>query len=115
MALSVITTFCFLLLLLLIGRNLLQHRNTQKKFEGFYEFHSQVMDWAKECTDRNAQLEMMKFSIELLNQYKSYEEASEGYDNIPNIKQVIITSWGKHIPSLQKEIRNSKLDQILNK
>ncbi len=89
-------------------------RENQNKFEGFYEFQDQVMSWARECSDHTTKIEIMNFCIELLDKYKSYDDACKGYDNIQNIKQEIFIKWGKHIPDLQKEIRDSKLNQILN-
>ena len=91
------------------------HRRRMRKLDQWSGFHKQLMDWAKDIQDVNVRVDFINQCVHKLIQNgndKMNKNMLDDWD-IDLEKKKICNEWGKHIPSLVQEIRESKLNQIL--
>ena len=84
----------------------------QKILEEYHEFSMQVLDWSKEIKDINKSSELLYYHITYIST-SSLEEAIIKSKKIPEFRKYIEDTWGQDIPSLKNQIRDRKINSIL--
>jgi hypothetical protein len=84
----------------------------QKILEEYHEFSMQVLDWSKEIKELNRGYELLHYHINYIST-SSLEEALIKWKKIPKFRKHIEDTWGQDIPSLKKQIRDKKINSIL--
>jgi hypothetical protein len=85
-----------------------------RKLDQWKIFHEQLVEWSKEIVDSKTK---QKFIDECLN--KLIERGNNGINgslddwNVEEEKREVYMKWGKHIPSLIREVRENRLNKIL--
>ena len=62
-----------------------------------------------------AYTDFFNYIVDMAAKIDGYDSTLIEYENIPKYKKEIYERWGKYIPELKEEIRNSKLEQLLEK
>ena len=92
-------------------KDMRRHQSRMRNLDEWSKFHEQLIIWSKEIVDINIRVNFLNECSEHL-MYKRTKD-------IPNLsvkedKMRVFEKWGKHIPSLTQEIRETKLNDILN-
>lgn len=107
--LSVIIIF-FIFLNLLRLRDLITQQRKMKKYT---EFLNRLLVWSREPNDVKIRLEILDF-ISCLQESNELTSRTT-LKNVSKLENEVIDRWGKYIPSLKSNIRNNKIDLLLNK
>ena len=91
------------------------HRRRMNKLDQWSKFHQQLMNWSKEIVDVSVRVDFMNFCANELIQQSNQNLKNDMLDSwdINEEKIKIYLRWGKHIPSLLQEVRESKLNQLV--
>lgn len=94
------------------------HHRTMNGIKDWSEFNQVLLLWSDEIKDTKIRTEYLNFVLDRSLGSNCLNEASiNGVDllsyNIPEIKQEIIVRFSDHIPSLKQEIREEKINKIL--
>jgi len=90
------------------------YNKRMRKLDQWKIFHEQLVEWSKEIVDSKTK---QKFIDECLN--KLIERGNNGINgslddwNVEEEKREVYMKWGKHIPSLIREVRENRLNKIL--
>lgn len=79
----------------------------QRKMKEYTEFLNRLLSWAREPNE-------VKIRLEILDFISCLQESNEP-KNIPKLENEVFERWGKYIPSLKSNIRNNKINLLLNK
>ena len=92
-----------------------KHKRKMKAISDWSDFNKQTLDWADEIKDDKVKNLLADFLFEKISLYTNDNAAVVYEFDINKSKQEIIDKFGKHIPSLLIEVRDEKIDEILNK
>ena len=82
-----------------------------KAISDWSDFNKQTLEWADEIKDEEVKNLYLNFLFEKISLY-----TNDNFEfDINKSKQEIIDRFGKHIPSILIEVRDEKIDEILNK
>lgn len=84
----------------------------QKILDEYHEFSMKVLDWSKEIKDFNKSSELLYYHITYIST-AHLEEVKLKWEKIPEFQKYIEDNWGQDIPSLKKQIRDRKINSIL--
>jgi hypothetical protein len=78
------------------------------------KFHKQLLDWSEEILDQEIKKEYLLHCVGVLSDNNNIN--IEGLKNmdIDKAKNDIIKRFSNHIPSLKQEIRENRINKILN-
>ena len=88
------------------------HRKKMKKLDDWKRFNDKCEDWSKEIKDVQVRGEFLHHNIQRLLEIKNREDLIS-FD-IEVETQKIKGLYGKHIPSFLPEIRDGKINELLN-
>jgi len=72
-----------------------------------------IFSWVKSCKDNQAAIEILEYETNLMKNVKEFEDAVYQSRFINKYKQEIYQKWGSHIPELKAQIREDKINSIL--
>lgn len=90
-------------------KSIINHKRQMKKLDDWQLFHKQLMDWSKEINDSNVRNEYIQYCISLL----LVKKTNIFDDSIEDTYKYIVKKYSNHIPSLLKELRNGKINDII--
>lgn len=98
-------------------RSIVVYRKRMKRLNDFSDFNKTVFSWIEEITDVSVRTQYLNYCSMLIT--LNYDETIRNYldgdnDKIQEIKEEIFMRFGSHIPSLKKEFRDKKLNEILS-
>ncbi len=90
--------------------------NKMNEWSGMNE---QLMTWGSEITDISIKTEYLEFCVDKMFNvrrlnYQDFVEGHQLYQSSESLKNEIISKYINHIPSLKQELRENKLNKILN-
>ena len=90
------------------------HRKTMNKMKDWSKFHKQLLDWSEEILDQEIKKEYLLHCVSILSNNNNIN--IEGLKNmdIDKAKDDIIKRFSNHIPSLKQEVRETRINKILN-
>lgn len=89
------------------------HRKKMKKLDDWKQFNEKCVDWSKEIKDVYVRGEFLHHNIQRLLEISKNQEELISFD-IEVETQKIKRQYGKHIPSFLPEIRDGKVNELLN-
>jgi hypothetical protein len=119
----ILSTFLFLITFIFVRflKEISAHRKRMRKLNEWSKFNQKLVDWSHEITDVNIKLQYISECVGRLTSNDKIIDSNHGnhYEGLiddfsfEEEKQKIYKKWGKHIPSLTSEERESKLNKIL--
>ena len=78
------------------------------------KFHKQLLEWSEEILDQEVKKEYLLHCVSILSDNNNIN--IEGLKNmdIDKAKGDIIKKFSNHIPSLKQEVRETRINKILN-
>lgn len=78
------------------------------------KLHKELLDWSEEITNKDVKKEYLLHCVSLLSNNNNIN--IEGLKNmdIDKAKDDIIKRFSNHIPSLKQEVRETRINKILN-
>ena len=98
-------------------RSIVVYRKRMRRLNDYSDFNKEVLSWVEEITDIAIRSQYLNYCSTLIT--LNYDETIRSYldgdnDKIQEIKEEIFMRFGNHIPSLKKEFRDKKLNEILS-
>lgn len=90
-------------------------RSNSKKLNEWSEFNKKLLNWGDEIVDKSVKQEYLQFCIDRIMITKSMDITSITNMDLDILKQEVIRRYSNHIPSLKKEVRDQKINKILNR
>jgi late competence protein required for DNA uptake (superfamily II DNA/RNA helicase) len=90
------------------------HKKRLKMLKEYHNFSMQVFDWIKEIKNTDKVNEVLSYHIDEIFS-SSPEDRLRKWEKISEFKNYIVEHWGQYIPSLKQQIRDEKIDSILDK
>jgi hypothetical protein len=87
------------------------HKKRMYKREQWSDFNNLLITWSEEILDNDTRDNFIKHCVNVLIYSDVYMSDDWCVDKE---KMKIYEKWGKHIPSLLQEMREKKLNKILN-
>ncbi len=107
---------CLLVVFILFIRfikEIRRHNKRMLKLNDWSKFHKQLVEWASEISDVSIRQQYMNECIGKLISHNSNNIHLIDQFSIEKEKEAIYKKWGQYIPSLLKEVRNSRLEKLL--
>lgn len=103
---------CFFMIRIIYDfvKSIIEHKKTMKDLDEWHLFHKKLMSWSDEITDNTVKNEYIQYCVSLLLMRTNKV-------NVPSIEEVyqyIIDNYSHHIPSLLREVRSNKLNELIN-
>jgi hypothetical protein len=92
-------------------REFLDMRRRSRGLERWKNFNEKTISWAKEIQDSKVKEEYVKYCMEMLVATSSTKVVVFSEEEQT---QKIIDKFGNHIPSIVENIRDKKINEILN-
>ena len=89
------------------------HKKREKILKEYHDFSMQVFDWIKEIKDPDKVNEILSYHISEIST-SSLEDGLIKWKRISEFKTYILEHWGQDIPSLKQQIRDEKINSILD-
>jgi hypothetical protein len=114
-----VISIVFVILTTMIYKFIKENRDHKKrmcKIEQWSDFNNLLITWSEEILDNDTRDNFIKHCVNVLIYSAQELNMSDDWcvDKEKNIKDFIYEKWGKHIPSLLQEMREKKLNKILN-
>ena len=93
----------------------IQLNRFMKAHRKYSDFMSQCFNWMDEIPDKSKQKEFLTYYLENISAGTDKNDIIDKSLKIYQYKNYIIEKWGEEIPSLRAEIRDLKINQILQK
>lgn len=78
------------------------------------KLHKELLDWSEEITDKDVKKEYLLYCIDIISTNGSLNIESLKDIDIDKTKNDIIKKFSNHIPSLKQEVRENRINKILN-
>jgi hypothetical protein len=85
-----------------------------KTISDWSDFNKQTIEWADEIKDEKVKNLYLNYLFEKISLYPT-DNIDKIYFDFDKHRQEIVDKFGKHIPSLLIEVRDEKINEILNK
>jgi hypothetical protein len=89
-------------------------RKKSKKLNEWSEFNTKLLAWGDEIQDKSVKQEYLEYCIDKVMGIKNIDINNIANMDLSATKQEVIRKYSKHIPSLKKEVRDQKINKILN-
>lgn len=90
------------------------HRKTMNKMKDWSKFHKQLLEWSEEILDQEVKKEYLLHCVSLISSNGSMNIEGLKFMDIDKAKDDIIKKFSNHIPSLKQEVRETRINKILN-
>jgi len=98
------------------------HRKTMKKMKDWSKLHKELLDWSEEITDKDVKKEYLLYCIDIISNNNSHTNYTNTTLNLESLKMrdvsktrsEIINKFSNYIPSLKQELRENRINKILN-
>lgn len=85
-----------------------------KAHQKYSDFTKKCFSWIEEISDKSKQKELLTYYLENISiQESSEKEIIDKSRKIYQYRNHILKNWGDHIPSLKTEVRDLRINQIL--
>lgn len=90
-----------------------------KAHQKYSDFTKKCFSWIEEISDKSKQKELLTYYLENISisthksQESSEKEIIDKSRKIYQYRNHILKNWGDHIPSLKAEVRDLRINQIL--
>lgn len=95
-------------------KSIIEHKKTMKDLDKWHLFHKKLMSWSDEITDNTVKKEYIQYCFSLFLMITNKVDVPPSDAFIEEVHQYIIDNYSHHIPSLLSEVRNNKLDELIN-
>ena len=103
-----------IILIINLRRVVRLHRKRKDKIDIFSDFNKRILSYSKEISDVSISIEYLNYVSKLTTNFgKNLEEYYIDDNKLESIMFDVYNKFGKHIPSLQQEYRDSQLKKIL--
>ena len=85
------------------------HRRRMKNIKSWTEFNEQLIKWSMEIEDDNTRMLFMRV---VGSEFIGIPDKDKLVMDLESEKVKIAQKWGKHIPSLLREVREKRLNEI---
>lgn len=89
-------------------------KSNSKKLDEWSEFNRKLLSWGDEIVDKSIKQQYLEFCIDKIMGVKNLDITTITNMDIDNLKQEVIRRYSNHIPSLKQELRERKINKILN-
>lgn len=92
----------------------IKFKSNSKKIDEWSEFNRKLLAWGDEIVDKSVKQKYLEFCIEKVMSVKNLDITLITNMDLDNLKQEVIRKYSNHIPSLKQELRERKINKILN-
>lgn len=110
----VIPAFFAIKMLLSFVLDVSGHRKTMKKMKDWSKLHKELLDWSEEITDKDVKKEYLLHCVDIISNNRILDSESLRTVDISKTREDIVSKFSNHIPSLKQELRENRINKILN-